>query len=232
MNDVEHELQCIVKDCSKKSVAKGLCPMHRYRLQKHGTTDEPPKKRDPVCTLNGCNGKHKAMGYCDLHYRRFKESGDPEYWKWPIESDRFWAKVDKGRDDECWEWKAGLSMGGYGKYSLKGNTVLAHRMSYVMANGDIPNGLFVCHSCDNRKCVNPNHLWLGSSQDNATDCLNKNRTLKGESNGNSKLNNEQVLKIRSLIRDGRSISSIARDFNISNPIIANIRDGKNWSHVR
>jgi hypothetical protein len=172
------------------------------------------------------------MGYCSKHYRRLKAGGDPQYTKRPSEDDRFWSKVDIAADDECWEWNAGEARGGYGKYAYRGKTITAHRMSYIIANGAIPDGLMICHSCDNRKCVNPAHLWTGTHMDNMTDCLNKHRTLKGEKNGNSKLNNNDVLKIRRLLKDGWTLVGLAKKFGVSTPVISNIRDNKNWSHVR
>jgi len=91
---------------------------------------------------------------------------------------RFWAKVDKCEPDECWPWKNYINDGGYGKFRLNGKSEYAHRVAWEITNGPIPKGTLVCHKCDNTKCCNPDHLFLGSNLDNIHDAAVKGRLKK------------------------------------------------------
>ena len=84
---------------------------------------------------------------------------------------RFWSKVDNSGD--CWEWRGAISKSGYGSFGAMGKTMRAHRMAWILARGEIPAGMCVCHSCDNKKCVRPEHLFLGTQRDNLDDAMKK-----------------------------------------------------------
>lgn len=149
--------------------------------------------------------------------------------------ERFWSKVDIRGEDDCWEWTAYLE-DGYGKIRIAGKSVLAHRVAYELTKGPIPEGLCVCHRCDNRKCVNPRHLWLGTNADNVADREAKGRNrlpdCKGEAHGNAKLTAEDVLRIRELYDDGGyTQKEIARLFGIARTQVSRIVNGHHWRHV-
>ncbi|KKM00856.1 hypothetical protein LCGC14_1800190, partial [marine sediment metagenome] len=114
---------------------------------------------------------------------------------------RFWAKVIKNKNG-CWEWKNATDTSGYGLFWKNGKHHKAHRISWELHNGKIPKGLLVLHTCDNPLCVNPNHLWLGTNQDNQNDMYAKNRGKKatGEKHGCAKLTWEVVRIIRKLYK--------------------------------
>ena len=92
--------------------------------------------------------------------------------------ERFWEKVNKTID--CWEWIGAIDRHGYGKFSIKYKKYIAHRISWELHNGKIPKGICVLHRCDNRKCMNPEHLWLGTQQDNSDDMIRKGRSANRE----------------------------------------------------
>ena len=150
--------------------------------------------------------------------------------------DRFWEKVDiRGRDD-CWEWIAGKSSDGYGTFTLNGKTEGAHRVSWTIENVKIPKGLLVCHHCDNRACVNPEHLFVGTDKDNIQDALRKGRMKfprkSGEENGLSKLTEEQVLSIREEYKLGNiTLGELARKHNVSHVAIWHVIKRKTWKHI-
>lgn len=145
---------------------------------------------------------------------------------------RFWSKVDRGGD--CWLWTAARSPLGYGKISVgrSGEGVeLAHRVSWEIHFGPVPDGMCVLHRCDNPPCVRPDHLFLGDRADNAADSAAKGRTRSGESNHNAKLSSSSVALIRSRVAGGESNTSVARDFGITQSAVSMIVNRRRWGRV-
>lgn len=148
--------------------------------------------------------------------------------------DRFWSRVQKVDGDACWEWPGSLTRHGYGRVlrSLGDKKhSAAHRVAYETAVGPIPIGLCVCHRCDNRRCVRPDHLFLGTIADNNTDKTLKGRCPRGEDHGNAKLTEEQVVEILAALSGGARGSDLARKFGVSEPAISMIRNGLRWPHL-
>lgn len=133
----------------------------------------------------------------------------------------------------CWIWTASTAGKGYGQIKKPGSReqIYAHRLSYLIHYGEIPDGLFVCHTCDNPKCVKPSHLFLGDSKQNMQDMQTKGRHLCGEKNAMNKLTEEMVLQIHLLAKEGLSQMKIAKSFHISQGTVFKILHGERWAHV-
>lgn len=133
----------------------------------------------------------------------------------------------------CWEWQGYIDKHGYGKTSVNGYPVLAHRASWQSYFGDINDGLLVCHKCDNRKCVNPNHLFLGTPKDNFLDMFVKGRgqAVVGEKHGSAKLTENQVLDIRRRYKAGAVQRSLAKEYGVDPMAINKIVHNKSWRHI-
>lgn len=149
-------------------------------------------------------------------------------------ADRFWPKVRKG--DGCWEWTASAGKHGYGILSVKGIARTAHRVSWEIANGPIPGGMFVCHRCDNRRCVRPDHLFLGTQAENNRDMFAKGRDnrgarVRGERHPHARLTGEVVAEIRRRHAAGESDRRIAESIGVAEPTVQNARTGRTWRHV-
>jgi transcriptional regulator len=144
---------------------------------------------------------------------------------------RFWSHVQK--TNGCWIWTGVVNAAGYGQLKIAGKTVRAHRFSYELTVAKIPDGLFVCHNCDNTRCVRPGHLFLGDQQANMMDMRLKGRwrgpkieSISGENNANSKLSNRQVENIRTEYHKGIRQVDLAKRYGISQASISYIVNKK------
>lgn len=147
----------------------------------------------------------------------------------PLE-ERFWAKVDVRGLGECWEWRAGRFHDGYGyiRGDRHGPSLRAHRVSWELHYGRVPNGLFVCHHCDNPPCVNPRHLFLGTPLENTRDAAVKGLLPTGEKNAAARLTERQAVEIRSLHRAGANQYQLAELFGVSQSTISRTVNGRHW----
>ena|SRR3990167_5931190 len=142
---------------------------------------------------------------------------------------RFWAKVEK--TDGCWEW-TGARSNGYGQFSVNSKPAWAHRVAYELTYGAIPDGLLVCHHCDNGRCVRPDHFFLGSIKDNAVDMANKLRGTIGPRNRHCRITAQQAVAVRITYRTARGdLSRVAREIGISMDHAKAIGRGVFWKHV-
>lgn len=145
---------------------------------------------------------------------------------------RFWNKIEKMKNDGCWLWIGNKTRGGYGSFTLNRKRLLAHRFSYSLACGNIPEGLCVCHTCDVRLCVNPSHLFLGTIADNIHDMVSKGRNARGESVAGSRLTPELVSLIRYVYSSGeKTLDEIAKEFGLNSDYVSRIVSGKAWKHI-
>jgi hypothetical protein len=145
----------------------------------------------------------------------------------PIE--RFWQTVNK--TEGCWLY-TGMCSRGYGRFWLNKDRVAAHRFSYELAYGPIPEGLSVCHKCDVRNCVRPDHLFLGTYKDNLQDASRKGRMQHGATHYLAKLTDEKVRTIRQDFAQGTSSTKLSRRFGVAKQTIRAIVRGKTWRHVK
>ena len=160
---------------------------------------------------------------------------------------RFWAKVDRRGDDECWPWHGAACGNGYGQIRWRGRTWKAPRVIVTLTRGEIPDGLWVCHRCDNPPCVNPAHLFLGTPSENTMDMAMKGRRHPnqakppamfriyppiGEDNVKAKLVAEDVTAIRRLYATGAlSQQAIADSYGVHQTQVSRIVRGAHWKHL-
>ena len=130
----------------------------------------------------------------------------------------------------CWPWRRYTDKG-YGILTYDGKTIRAHRCAYQFAYGSIDSGKMILHTCANKRCVNPNHLYQGGASENAIDAIRDRGHLLGEKNHNAKLNNEVVIQIRRLAAQGIQRLKIAKLFSVTRSTVNRVVQGTRWGHV-
>jgi len=193
-----------------------------------------------VCCIKGCDEPSVALGLCNLHWRRNKRFGSPVATKnhagmflGKPAPERFAMqhKVDAGG---CWIWTGGTDADGYGAFrgEAAGQQFLrAHRWSWAHHNNQrVPPGAHICHTCDNPRCVNPEHLFLGDPLANMRDKVAKGRMRvpEGEQHGKAKLTEVQA---RAILADPRPYAAVAADYGVTSSTIGDIKQRASWQHL-
>ncbi|MCW2900315.1 MAG: endonuclease [Streptosporangiaceae bacterium] len=151
--------------------------------------------------------------------------------------ERFWSKVDKAGPDDCWPWNRSRTEGGYGQFKVRAGASpqKASRVAWALVHGPIPEGLVVCHRCDNPPCCNPAHLFLGTIADNNADKITKGRQAETRPelvavlvSRVRRLSNEQIDEVRRLHATGQSCRTIARRFDVHHTTIVRLTNGTHW----
>lgn len=214
-------------------------------------TYNPPAR----CGVNGCGRKHKANGLCGMHDDRRRKHGDPLY-EWDglrperrATAEKFWSRVNPNGPTRphmttaCAEWTGPPDQKGYGTTRVRGFLERTHRAAWLWTHGSIPDGLCVCHHCDNPACVRIDHLWLGTVADNNNDRDRKGRNgcmtgtwhgprrpIRGEGSRHGRLTAANVDEIRTMLEDGsRSMRAIAAVFGLRHQAISKIASGQSWA---
>lgn len=187
------------------------------------------------CTIDTCDRDAVARGWCVNHYYAWRKHGDPR--KVIVKQhhgkslrERFDIYTKRG--EGCWLWIGYLDPHGYGRLNVGNRPRLAHRISYELHFGNLPADKVLCHKCDNPRCVNPEHLFLGTQADNVADMENKGRArkrgLKGSQHGRALLTEAQVLAIRA---SKLSTKRLAEMYGVTVRAIQDVRGGKSWKHI-
>lgn len=183
-----------------------------------------------TCSVENCADPVKSKGMCKLHYQRSWRTGsatvDRPCHHLPPEK-KLWLYVDKTAPNGCWVWTGFKDKDGYGKIRVGKTSIGAHRVSYELANGPIPDGLLVLHAneCNNPSCVNPAHLRLGDHDENMRDRVEAGHYLTGERHVGSKLTEAQAREIKNATG---TLKEVAQRFSISESQAGNIRRGDQW----
>lgn len=232
---------CLVKDCNTKRRYTDYCIKHWRAWKKYGD----PLGRHPLakgrfkeCIVENCDKKPVGNGYCRNHYYQLKRRGTTELLHRPTPEERYHSGYIKKGENECWNWIKSFNLNGYGKFHMsingKKKSLVASRYGWELINGNIPDGLLVCHSCDNPPCQNPKHWFLGTSKDNTQDMIKKNRLhdQRGELNGVAKVTAIQVIEIRKRYPlDGISQAKLGKEYGLTQSGIKAILHRDTWKHI-
>lgn len=182
-------------------------------------------KSNRKCSIDGCGMTHAAKGLCQKHYMRIYKNGTLELQNSP---EPFCDRYEVDEVSGCWNWIRGTDEDGYGKMSLNGKDIRAHRYSWEIKNGSIATDQLVCHSCDNPSCVNPSHLFLGDHSVNHADRGIKDRTANGERAGASRFTEKQISEMR---EKNLGFQAARQKYGISKTHYYRVLHGDSWRHL-
>ena len=196
--------------------------------------------------VDACHLRSGAIVSCGCHGRKMIAAANRKrHDNMKSLGERFWENVSKGGAGGCWIWTGTIDHKGYGRLrsgGRNGKSLLAHRVSLVIAGGPAANNQVVCHKCDNPLCVNPDHLFPGTQKENIRDAINKGRMAVGRANSRARLVDADVLRIRCMYskaprsRGGKRkrnglLKEIANRFGISVATVGDIVRGRTWKHL-
>ena len=192
------------------------------------------------CRAKQCDRKVKALGLCNAHHQRWLTEGDIDEDR-PLGVRRHRSATQAWESglprplpgaNECWPWQGTIFAVGYGAVGLQGKRHYAHRLAYELAHGvQLASDQQVRHSCDNRRCVNPAHLSIGTFYDNMQDAVERNRFKHNEEHWNAIVTADDVREIRRLVAGGLYHRQVAERFGISRSAVTNIVNRKTWRQV-
>lgn len=189
-----------------------------------------------LCSIEGCGKPHLARGWCRMHWNRWRWHGEPTHQPKKGAPIKFLESLLGTAELGCISWPHAVANTGYGSVLFDGKRRSAHRVMCLLAHGEPPSPEHLAaHRCGNGqegRCVNPNHLYWATWQQNAADRVEHGKSGKGELNHNAKLTAQDVTSIRSLVDGGRTRTAVAHDYGVSLQCVSRICARKSWAHVK
>jgi len=233
---------CSIEGCEKKVYSRKLCAKHYWRLMRNGDPlTRKTQERGEKCSVKHCKRKVYAQGLCNKHWQRKRKYGDVsrEGLKAPLKKGvpvkQYLKERSKyNKHTGCIEWIGSIANDGYGQAWQGDFWWRAHRLAYTVYKGEIPEGKIICHHCDNPRCINPEHLYVGTQKTNAEDRVKRGRSniKTGEEAGAAKLTEAQAIEIIRRRKSGEKEKDIAKDYNISHWTVGDIYRGKKcWRDI-
>jgi len=233
------KLICHAEGCENEAVCRRLCNKHYLRMKKGYKLKRNPTKQSATCSVDGCENETYAKNLCTTHYQRYKKYGTTseealrnKTRSMPLK-ERLQFYSQEVDENDCFIWQGRVGKDGYGILWWKDYPYRAHRISYELYNGEIPEGKVVCHTCNNKLCVNPDHLYAATqaknTQDAARDGLMAQKT--GEDSHVSKLTREQAIEIIKRRKKGEKAEFISKDYGITHWTVYDLMKGKSWPDI-
>lgn len=185
-----------------------------------------------ICSVPDCGKRHFGHGWCEGHYERWRKYGDPTASSPKVGLlNKFIREIAVHYEgDNCLEWPFNRDGLGYGRLTIEGRLTLAHRAVCTVVHGSPPTTSHdAAHICGNPRCVNHRHLRWATRTENMADTLSHGTRLRGEKNPLAKLSEDQVRRIRGLLAEGNSLSTIAGQYGVSSGLISCIKNQKLWA---